>query len=57
MWLQKEEILKAVEKCIEAMDELTISESKNCQKALDHVMEEMYKRRSDTIIGTIQHSL
>ena len=54
---RKEEILKAVEKCIEAMDELTISESKIARKHLNHVMEEMYKRSPDTIIGTIQHSL
>ena len=54
---RKEEILEAVKKCVEAMDYLTIAESKVARKHLDNVMEEMYRRSPDTLIGTIQHSL
>ena len=53
----KDKIFEAVEKCVEAMSELTIAESKVARQQLDSVMEEMYKRSPDTIIGTIQHSL
>ena len=54
---RKDKIFEAVEKCVEAMSELTIAESKVARQQLDSVMEEMYKRSPDTIIGTIQHSL
>lgn len=53
----KEKILKAVENCVLAMSELTIAESKIARKHLDSVMEEMYRRSPDTIIGTIQSDL
>lgn len=51
---RKEEILKAVEGCITAMSELTIAESKLARKHLDSVMEKMYMRSPNTLIGTIQ---
>lgn len=50
----KEKILEAVENCILAMNKLTIKESKLARKHLDSVMEEMYRRSPDTVIGTIQ---
>lgn len=53
----KEKILKAVENCVLAMGELTIDESKVARKHLDSVMEEMYRRSPDTVIGTIQPRL
>lgn len=53
----KEKILKAVEDCVSAMKDLKISESKIARKHLDFVMEEMYRRSPDTIIGTIQSHL
>ena len=53
----KEKILKAVEKCVIAMGELTIAESKVARKHLDSVMEEMYKRSPDTLISAIQPRL
>lgn len=53
----KEKIIQAVKGCIVAMSELTIDESKIARKHLDSVMEEMYKRSPDTVIGTIQTSL
>jgi len=52
-----EKILKAVQKCIDAMGELTIEESKLARKHLDRVMEDMYKRDPDTLIQTIQPHL
>ena len=54
---RKDKMFEAVEKCVEAMNELTIAESKIARQNLNSVMEEMYKRSPDTIIGTIQHSL
>ena len=53
----KENILKAVNACVTAMGELTIEESKIARKHLDYVMENMYKRSSDTKIGTIPRDL
>lgn len=53
----KEKILKAVENCISSMGDLTISESKIARKHLDSVMEEMYMRSPDTLIGAIQPHL
>lgn len=53
----KEKILEAVRNCISAMSELTIAESKITRKHLDSVMEEMYRRSPDTIVGTIQPPL
>lgn len=53
----EEKILKAVDDCIKDMGNLTIAESKIARKHLDSVMEEMYRRNPDTVIGTIQHSL
>ena len=53
----KEKILKAVEGCGLAMGELTIAESKVARTHLDNVMENMYKRSPDTLIGTIQRDL
>lgn len=50
----KEKILKAVEGCVLAMNELTINESQVARKHLDSVMEKMYRRSPDTVIGTIQ---
>lgn len=50
----KEKILKAVNNCILAMGNLTIGESKIARKHLDSVMEKMYMRSPDTLIGTIQ---
>lgn len=54
---RKEEIIKAVNNCVLAMGELTIAESKIARKHLDSVMEEMYMRSPDTLIGTIQPHL
>lgn len=54
---RKEEILKAVSNCILAMGELTIAESKIARKHLDSVMEKMYMRSPDTLVGTIQPHL
>ena len=53
----KTKILKAVEECISAMNQLTIAESKIARTHLDNVMDAMYKRSPDTLIGTIQHIL
>ncbi|WAJ24022.1 hypothetical protein [Lacrimispora xylanolytica] len=53
----KEKIVKAVENCVLAMSELTITESKIARTHLDNVMERMYKRSPDTVIGTIQPRL
>lgn len=53
----EEKILNAVEGCIREMQELTIGESKIARKHLDSVMEKMYRRSPDTVIGTIPHSL
>ena len=53
----KEKILIAVEACITAMNQLTRAESKVARTHLDSVMENMYKRSPDTLIGTIQHCL
>lgn len=53
----KDKILKAVDNCVFVMRELTIKESQIARKHLDSVMEEMYKRSPDTIIGTIQRPL
>lgn len=50
-------ILKSVNDCILAMSELTIKESQIARKHLDSVMEEMYRRSPDTVIGTIQRPL
>lgn len=50
----KKKILNAVAACITAMSELTITESKVARKHLSCVMDDMYKRSSDTLIGTIQ---
>lgn len=49
----KEKILEAVDKCIIVMSQLTIAESKVARTHLDNVMENMYKRSPDTLIGTI----
>lgn len=53
----KGKILRAVEGCVLAMGELTIAESKVARTHLDNVMENMYKRSPDTLIGTIQRDL
>ncbi len=52
-----EKILKAVEACVTAMSELTIEESKLARMHLDYVIENMYKRNPDTVLGTIQPRL
>jgi hypothetical protein len=52
-----EKVAKAVEDCVTAMSELTIEESKAAREHLDYVMEDMYKRSPDTLIGTIQPRL
>jgi hypothetical protein len=52
--LNKEKIVSAVDACILAMGELTISESKIARKHLDNVMEKMYMRSPDTLMSTIQ---
>lgn len=54
---RKEEILKAVNNCVLAMGGLTIAESKIARKHLDSVMEDMYMRSPDTLVGTIQPRL
>ena len=53
----REKVRKAVEECISAMNELTIQESKLAMDYLRHVLNGMYVRDSDTIIGTIQPRL
>lgn len=55
--LSKEKIVSAVDKCVLAMGDLTIAESQIARKHLDGIMEEMYKRSPDTLIGTIPHDL
>lgn len=50
-------ISKVVEACVTAMSELTIAESKLARTHLDYIMENMYKRNPDTILGTIQPRL
>lgn len=54
MGLDSEKILNAVDKCIIAMGDLTIRESKIAMEHLDHTLEKMYKRDPDTLIQTIQ---
>lgn len=53
----KEKILNAVENCVLAMNDLTIVESKLARRHLDNVMEGMYKRSPDTLIGAIQRGI
>lgn len=53
----KEKIMQSVKDCIAAMSDLTIDESKIARKHLDSVMEKMYRRSPDTVIGTIQPPL
>lgn len=54
---KREKALKAAEECIAVMDNLTIDESKLARKYLSRIMDDMYKRSSDTLIGTIQPDL
>ena len=45
---------KAVEACVQAMEDLTIEESKIARKSLGHTLDEMYKRNPDTKISEIR---
>lgn len=49
----REKIGKAVEACVQAMEDLTIEESKIARKSLGHTLDEMYKRAPDTKISAI----
>lgn len=50
----REKIGKAVEACVQAMEDLTIEESKIARKSLGHTLDEMYKRNPDTKISEIR---
>ena len=50
----REKIGKAVEACVQAMEDLTIEESKITRKSLGHTLDEMYKRNPDTKISEIR---
>ena len=49
----REKIGKAVEACVQAMEDLTIEESKIARKSLGHTLDGMYKRNPDTKISAI----
>lgn len=50
----REKIGKAVEACVQAMEDLTIEESKIARKSLGHTLDEMYKRNPNTKISEIR---
>lgn len=50
----REKIGKVVEACVQAMEDLTIEESKIARKSLGHTLDEMYKRNPDTKISEIR---
>ena len=50
----REKIGKAVDACVQAMEDLTIEESKIARKSLGHTLDEMYKRNPNTKISEIR---